>query len=74
MGNVVEILDRGFECLVDNMGVIEAECFISLIKRDDFDYTVWQREYFDKMKSGEFATKASAYADSYPYTGKAQIL
>lgn len=74
MGNTVEILDQGFACLVDHMGVIDAEYFISLIKRDDFDYTVWQREYFDKMESGEFAAKASAYADRYPFTGKAQIL
>ena len=74
MGNVVEILDQGFACLVDHLGVIEAEYIISLIKSDDFDYTLWQREYFDKMESGEFAAKASAYADSHPFTGKAQIL
>ncbi len=74
MANAVKILDQGFACLVDNMGVIDAEYFISLIKRDDFDYTVWQREYFDKMEPGEFGEKASAYADSHPYTGKAQIL
>ena len=74
MGNVVEILDQGFACLVDHLGVIEAEYFISLIKRDDFDYTLWQREYFDKMESGEFAAKASAYTDSHPFTGQAQIL
>ena len=74
MENAVKILEQGFTCLVDNMGVIDAEYFISLIKRDDFDYTVWQQEYFDKMESGEFAVKASAYADSHPYTGKAQIL
>lgn len=74
MGNTVEILDQGFACLVDHMGVIDAEYFISLIKRDDFDYTVWQREYFDKMESGEFAAKASVYADRHPFSGKAQIL
>lgn len=74
MANVVKILDQGFSCLMENMGVIDAEYFISLIKRDDFDYTVWQREYFDKMKSGEFAAKASAYANNHPYTGKGQIL
>lgn len=74
MGNTVEILDQGFACLVDHMGVIDAEYFISLIKRDDFDYTVWQREYFDKMESGEFAAKASAYADRHRFSGKAQIL
>lgn len=44
MDNAVKILDQGFSCLVDNMGVIDAEYFISLIKRDDFDYTVWQRQ------------------------------
>ena len=42
MANAVKILDKGFACLVDHLGVIDAEYFISLIKRDDFDYTVWQ--------------------------------
>ena len=74
MANAVNILEQGFACLVDNLGVIDAEYFISLIKRDDFDYTVWQREYFDKMAAGEFAVKASAYAESHPYTGKALVL
>lgn len=74
MDNTAKILDQGFSCLVDNMGVIDAEYFISLIKRDDFDYTIWQREYFDKMKPGEFAEKASAYAGSHPYTGNARII
>lgn len=27
-----------------------AERFVSFVKRDDFDYTVWQREYFDEME------------------------
>ena len=74
MVNAIDILDQGFACLVDNMGVIDAEYFISLIKRDDFDYTVWQRKYFDKLNPGEFAAKAAAYADSHPYTGNAQII
>lgn len=67
-------LAESITCLVDNLGVIDAEYFISLIKRDDFDYTVWQREYFDKMESGEFGSKASVYANSHPYAGSAQIL
>ena len=71
MGNAVEILDRGFECLVDNMGVIEAECFISLIKRDDFDYTVWQREYFDGMSPERISQEAEKFEQDGPYTGNA---
>lgn len=74
MANAMKILDQGFACLVEHMGVIDAEYFISIIKRDDFDYTVWQRDYFDKMEKGEFAAKASAYANRHPCTGKAQVL
>lgn len=74
MNNAVDILDQGFACLVENLGVVNAEHFIALIKRDNFDYTVWQREYFDKMQPGEFAANVSAYAKSHPYTGKGQIL
>lgn len=69
MNNAVEILDQGFACLVENLGVVDAEHFIALIKRDNFDYTVWQREYFDKMQPGEFAANGDAYAKSHPYTG-----
>lgn len=74
MANTIDILDQGFACLVENLGVIDAEYFIALIKRNDFDYTIWQREYFDKLAPGEFAANASVYAQSHPYTGKGQIL
>lgn len=33
MNNAVEILDQGFACLVENLGVVDAEHFIALIKR-----------------------------------------
>lgn len=74
MLNTTEILDQGFACLVENLGVIDAEYFIALIKRNDFDYTAWQREYFDKLPLGQFAANASDYAKNHPYTGKGQIL
>lgn len=74
MTNTIEILDKGFACLVENMGVVNAEYFISMIKREDFDYTVWQRAYFDGLAAGEFAANASAYAKSHSYTGKGEVL
>lgn len=74
MTNAVEILDQGFACLVEHMGVVNAEHFIALIKQDQFDYTVWQREHFDQFAPGEFAEKASAYAKAHPYAGKGRVL
>lgn len=74
MGSVSELMDRGIACLVDQLGVVDAEQFIAIMKRDDFDYTVWQREYFDKMASEEFMQNAADYADSHPYKGKATVI
>ena len=67
-------MNRGMRCLTSQMGVIEAEQFISLIIREKFDYTSWQRSYFDEMPDGEFAKNALAYAKEHPFTGKATRL
>ena len=71
MNNAVEILDQGFAGLVENLGVVDAEHFIALIKRDNFDYTVWQREYFDAKTPEEISKEASEYEESHPFTGNA---
>ncbi|MCR5738850.1 MAG: hypothetical protein K6G43_03460 [Lachnospiraceae bacterium] len=52
--NTIELLNKGRECLKDNLGVVDAEMFISIIIREKFDYTSWQREYFDAMAPGQF--------------------
>ena len=41
--NTSEVMNRGMECLVEKLGLIETEYFISVIIREQFDYTKWQR-------------------------------
>ncbi len=72
--STANIIDRGFSCLVEKLDVVDAERFIALIKRDDFDYTVWQREYFDSMESGQIMEEASAYAKSHPHNGQGKCI
>ena len=60
----VELLSRGMECLVQTMGVVEAEYFIAAVQRERFDYTKWQREHFDSMDLQTFVGNAKAYAES----------
>ena len=50
MNDTVDIIDKGFSCLVETLGVVNAESFIAMIKRDSFDYIVWRREYFDNKR------------------------
>lgn len=70
----MELMNRGMQCLTDNMGIIDAERFISIIIREKFDYTQWQREYFDEMKPGEIEASAVDFAKQHPYAGNAEQL
>jgi len=69
-----EIYNRGLEALVRDLGVIQAEEFISVIKRENFDYTKWRRDYFGGMKDGEFTKAAAEYGKAHPYKGKAEVI
>ena len=47
--NTMEVIDRGIRCLSENMGIVDAEEFISVIIREQFDYTKWHRAFADSM-------------------------
>lgn len=70
MNSEVKIMDAGFACLVERLGVVDAERFVAMIKRDSFDYTIWRREYFDKMDIEQISTEATEYAQNHPHIGK----
>ena len=63
----IELLSRGMECLVESLGIVDAEYFIAAVRRERFDYTKWQRDYFDKIDLKTFVNNAKIYAQT---TGK----
>ncbi len=66
MMNNTEIMNKGINCLLEKLGVVETEQFISVIIREKFDYTKWQREQFDNIGAEEFNAAAIAYAKENP--------
>ena len=50
--------DEGMKILVNKLGQVEAERFISLIIREPFDYTEWQRDLFNNMSVKELSNMA----------------
>ena len=70
--STAEVMSRGMQCLTEGLGVVEAERFISVIIREQMDYTKWQRQFFDAMAHGEFGKKALEYAKEHPIKGKAK--
>ena len=67
-----EIMSRGMECLVKNLGDIEAQQFIAAIMREKFDYTKWQREHFDAVESHALNEAAATYELEHPFLLKNQ--
>jgi len=53
-----EIRIKGMEVLIEKLGEIEAERFISLIIKEPFDYTKWQRKLFKNKSIKEISKEA----------------
>ena len=51
------------------MDIIEAERFIFLVKAENFDYTHWQKDYFDSKNRDELDREMEDYFVSHPYQG-----
>lgn len=66
----MEIMNRGITCLLEKLGAVETEQFISAIIREKFDYTKWQQQRFDNMSSDEFQQAAVTYAKENPFSKK----
>lgn len=60
----IDLLTRGMKCLVDSLGVIDAEYFIAAVRRERFDYTKWQQKHFNDIDLETFVTNAASYAKS----------
>jgi hypothetical protein len=54
-----EIKIRGIEALIAKLGEVEAERFITLIKREPFDYTKWQRGLWTDKSVKEISNAAT---------------
>jgi len=50
--------DKGMRILINHLGQVEAERFISLIIREPFDYTEWQKDLFNDISVRELSNSA----------------
>lgn len=53
-----EIKLQGMEALITALGEVQAEKFISLIMREPFDYTLWQRKLWTDKSVEEISRMA----------------
>lgn len=56
-----EIKKKGFRILIENLGDVDAEKFISLINKEPFDYTQWQSKLWSDQTVNQLSEKAMDY-------------
>jgi hypothetical protein len=61
MMNEAILRRTGMEILIDKLGNVEAERFISLVIKEPFDYTVWQRNLYSRMTTDEIFDRAEEF-------------
>ena len=64
--STAEIMDAGMTCLIEKLGIVEAERFISILIREKSDYTKWRRRYFKDVSSDDFHAAALSYGKENP--------
>jgi hypothetical protein len=69
MSTDTEVRIRGLRALVDALGTVEAERFITLILREPFDYTSWQRQLWTDRSVDEISRAAMELRRGAPNKG-----
>jgi hypothetical protein len=69
MSTDTELRIRGLRALVEALGPVEAERFITLMLREPFDYTSWQRQLWVEKSVDELSTVAMEWRRAAPNQG-----
>ena len=60
------IMERGMRSLVDSLGEVDAERFVTRLIREPFDYTKWQQNLLNGMTAQEITKEAIEYCKANP--------
>ena len=67
------VMKKCMDILCKTVGIVEAERFIYLIKTESFDYTQWQREYYDAIPEDVLKNDIEKFCSENPFNGKKAI-
>ena len=68
MRSTASVMDKGITVLLENLGVLDTELFISTLLKESFDYTEWRREHYADLDIdlGEFSRRAIEHDKNNP--------
>ena len=61
-----KLRDDGMRILADELGLVDAERFIVLMRRERFDYTQWRQGLYTNVPLETLLSDAQSYRDKLP--------
>ena len=61
-----EVKMKGIKALTESLGNVDAERFITLIQREPFDYTKWQRTLWEGESVADISRNAMGIIENSP--------
>ena len=61
-----EVKMKGIKALTESLGNVDAERFITLIQREPFDYTKWQRTLWEGESVADISRNAMRIIENCP--------
>jgi hypothetical protein len=65
MRSDAKLKNDGMRVLSEQLGLVEAERFITLMRREPFDYTEWQRDLFKDVPLDKLLRDAAQYREQH---------
>ena len=69
MYTTTELMSLGMDCLVEKLGMVNAERFISAVIKESSNYTEFRKTLFGGMTLDQIVEEASAFDKENPFKG-----
>ena len=72
--NMAATVSKCMDVIREQVGTVELETFIYYIRSQAFDYTKWQRDYYDGKAPEEIFAALEKHGTEHPFQGKKAII
>lgn len=73
--NNIALVSKCMDILCSQVGIVDAERFIYIMRSEAFDYTKWQRDHYDNISTDELDAAVDRFSAEHEFKGsKANII
>ena len=73
--NNIALVSRCMDILCSQVGIVDTERFIYIMRSEEFDYTKWQRDHYDNISPDDLNAAVDRFSAENEFKGsKAKII